>query len=465
MVDGQDYNAKQKYIIDNWRQAAVEGDATKGQRMIDRWWEEKTPGNLTPGVWLHGGIKPEHIQWNTFDTNRIGITDEGFAGRGIYFTPTRVATPDENIYQLALKNGYLGPHGEVANGLVGGRYRRPFYLYSTERYPDIEGFDITAQTGFPAVIKPKYETAVGHTNQFKLTSPFTYDDSGNLIDITKRFNFKNSDIRDASQMAPSSTISLEESEFPARFINRGKGAKRVRGEYDYTTLDFEKLFNEAQQTAQSRSIWAKEHYKYDNILNENFEVNTKFPKIEIDPNNNYTVLVNGEPAYGSYVPIEHKVRLPKKVRSSFYSTQGEVESIPYHELLHAAGVKTPFYTDIYKNKTVENALSKLTDYRDSYYTSYKELPVYGLELGRLVGVKPYENAYPGIERMKEIVSKLQWHPIIKNMKHTEEGYQALYDWLRGTLISGVGLGVPGALLYDQSQSYKLGGQIKKRIKL
>ena len=190
--------------------AVNNGDVETAQKMVDDVAKE------------HGySIKAYHGTPNKgitfFDEKKIGeTTDEGLFGRGFYFS-TNKATAD----------GYAGENGETMSVFL--KIKNPWWgnahkMQEVLEQLDIEESALTTRTiekrshvvaplqrfsgvftsklkekGFDSVIvqhgKHDYEIVVFDNKNIKSADPVTYDDDGNVIPLSERFEANNPDIR------------------------------------------------------------------------------------------------------------------------------------------------------------------------------------------------------------------------------------------------------------------------------
>jgi hypothetical protein len=164
----------------------------EAQRMVDE--AAKTVGYNVKT--LHGTSG----EWSVFDLNKIGTIQRQDFGKGIYLTPLS-RKKDAEMYarrsseQTGLPAKVLQFFVKISNPLIGQNYAE-------------EGSDLTGaarERGRDGVII-KYdlgEDRIGMTvemialnpNQIKSADPFTYDDNGELIPLSQRFDSSNDDIR------------------------------------------------------------------------------------------------------------------------------------------------------------------------------------------------------------------------------------------------------------------------------
>jgi hypothetical protein len=131
--------------------------------------------------------------FNEFDQQFFGKTDEGFNGKGFYFSTTRIPE-NPAIYKIA-----KGPHGEIPYMNYGPR-KKYFYLKGNREFnvgnPNRNFFEESNTVGFVGPENATVsEVVVGKPSQIKSARTLTYDDEGILIPLSKRDNFSINDFR------------------------------------------------------------------------------------------------------------------------------------------------------------------------------------------------------------------------------------------------------------------------------
>ena len=189
-----------------WNQrynAAVEsGNMEEAQRLRDLHFKIKTPDNKivdykgNPHKVYHGS--PE--DWYIFDDSKRDIDDV------IYFSTDK-----------AYADQYTIPRSQWQKGMIPTKSSREFYLYGKEPinvgsdmyYGSVQdelihnwanGLNADSVYGLDAITNPLNQSSgvefgVLRRNQFKLTKPITKTNTGEIIPIVKRDNFRNPDIR------------------------------------------------------------------------------------------------------------------------------------------------------------------------------------------------------------------------------------------------------------------------------
>lgn len=189
--------------------AVKSGDMETAQKMVD---EAAKKAGYT--IKAYHGTPIKGI--TTFDSEKIGsTTDEGLFGHGFYFTTNKLtadgyATVDGETMPVFLhvENSWWGlghKVREVADQLgvdessltvrkVGiGSVVAPLTAYSRTFTAHL------VENGYDSVIvqhgKRDYEIVVFDNTKIKSADPVTYDDNGNVIPLSERFNVENNDIR------------------------------------------------------------------------------------------------------------------------------------------------------------------------------------------------------------------------------------------------------------------------------
>ena len=147
--------------------------------------------NNDPKVFCHS----THARFNQFDKKFFGKTDEGYHGKGFYFSTTRRLEPDAYSFYKMVK----GPNNEVPYANYGPN---KYYVFlKGNRVYDIDEperifFNEPNTVGFVGKKNDKFsEVIVGQPQQVKSAKAMTFDDNGNLIPLSKRDNFNNPDMR------------------------------------------------------------------------------------------------------------------------------------------------------------------------------------------------------------------------------------------------------------------------------
>jgi hypothetical protein len=182
--------------------AVNRGDMETAQKMVDEAADKAMPGSiLREGMAIEKGEEAEGTLvkmfhgsgakgFNTFETH------DGALGKGIYLTSNWDEAVGYAVEKLGVKESADG-HSYVWNGeeydgigsigeaLESEGYVRSFYANVTNEA------DVTSS----AVYWADVIALVRDSNQLKSADPVTYDDAGNVIPLSERFNPKKSDIR------------------------------------------------------------------------------------------------------------------------------------------------------------------------------------------------------------------------------------------------------------------------------
>ncbi len=194
--------------------AVKRGDMETARRMVRNAAAESMPDtkvadeNGTPLVVYHG--TPE-FGFTVFDKTKQGQRDQGDFGKGFYFTPSRdyAATygkpgywnldgDDSKVYDcyLNLKNPLIVNARNKT--VIEGKYRGNIlaeWMFEDGEFDGIITKLSPFDTGKDDGIWRINEIVVFTPEQIKSADPVTYDDVGNVIPLSERFNQKKPDIR------------------------------------------------------------------------------------------------------------------------------------------------------------------------------------------------------------------------------------------------------------------------------
>ena len=178
--------------------AVERGDMETAQRMVLEAAKLAMPNtkvvdeNGNPMVVYHG----TNTAFTEFQERYIGSLDPGYFGRGFYFTPDKSAA--EAYAKSANGNMIMGVFLDISNPIETDMNDTSLYGKRLEGNDGVivrlgEGGIVIDNTEFnPNEIT---EVVVKSANQIKSADPVTYDDAGNVIPLSERFNPENSDIR------------------------------------------------------------------------------------------------------------------------------------------------------------------------------------------------------------------------------------------------------------------------------
>jgi len=133
-------------------------------------------------------------KFTEFDKSHFGETDEGFNGKGFYFSTTRIPE-DPSIYSIA-----KGPKGEIPT-MNYGKNKMYTYLKGDREFnvgnPERDFFEEPNTVGIvgKALDGRPHEVIIGNPNHIKSADAVTYDNNGVRIPLGERDNFNINDIR------------------------------------------------------------------------------------------------------------------------------------------------------------------------------------------------------------------------------------------------------------------------------
>lgn len=194
---------------------AVENEDTEtAQRMVDEAAEKAMPDSKVRNsdgalmVTYHG---TEADDFYTFDKARQGQTDSSVFGKGYYFTNDYEYSSDfgDNVrrFYLNITNPFVisrvdAPASEIAKKLKAHKIKVEFdytgmVAYEFARKFGNQRFSDTLQSlRYDGVIVDEgFECVVFDRNQMKSADPVTYDNDGNVIPLSERFDEEKVDVR------------------------------------------------------------------------------------------------------------------------------------------------------------------------------------------------------------------------------------------------------------------------------
>lgn len=204
-------------IDEEYLSAVENGDTETAQRLVDEAAESAMKdskirdksGKLVKVY--HGSDSADFYE---FDKQRRGQTDSSMYGRGYYFAfdPDYSSDFGDNIreFYLDIKNPYFidinAPAKVIADFLISKGvevdfdYRNMICHFFAKNFGSQKFADTLVDLGFDGVIVRTdegdyWETVAFHRNQMKLADAVTYDNDGNVIPISERFDFEKKDIR------------------------------------------------------------------------------------------------------------------------------------------------------------------------------------------------------------------------------------------------------------------------------
>lgn len=188
-----------------YNKALQNNDLQEAQRLRDLHFEVSAPNTQIKDIQYHGA--KGNAKFNVFNPKLIGQTDQGWAGRGYYFTPTKdyakMYGSEPRAFYINAKKVHDGTTSAYF-GREDGPAAEVFKRIGKKRGVDVQPIldDLISsdaiRTSFPQT-KPYNgtfeEVVTRNNNQMKLADAVTYDDNGKIIPLSKRDNFNNPDIR------------------------------------------------------------------------------------------------------------------------------------------------------------------------------------------------------------------------------------------------------------------------------
>jgi len=185
--------------------AIARGDWTEAQRLRDLHFKVSAPNTRIKDIQYHGA--KGNTKFNVFNPNLIGQTDQGWAGRGYYFTPS---IDYAKMYGSEPRAFYINAQ-KVHDGTAStyfGREDSPAanaFKIIRKRHGN-DGQQILDELASSDAIKTSFlqtqpyngtfeEVVTRNNNQMKLADAVTYDNKGVRIPLGERDNFKLNDIR------------------------------------------------------------------------------------------------------------------------------------------------------------------------------------------------------------------------------------------------------------------------------
>lgn len=231
--------------------AVESGDMDKAQQMVKEAAALAMPDSVVldkdnlPKKVLHG----TNSDFNVFDEQKIGTgTDAGWLGRGFYFygnAPEYASQYGKRIIgaYLNIENPYFASDDDM-NRLAEANSPEASAEFRQEL--EDEGYDGVFYNG-----NLNEEWVAFYPNQIKSAEPVTYDDNGNVIPLSERFNPDSEDIRfrladnieenqnRADSMADDAKAALDEKKEQARKDNALTTIKAMslQKEYDKKTVN------------------------------------------------------------------------------------------------------------------------------------------------------------------------------------------------------------------------------------
>lgn len=185
--------------------AIAVNDIGEAQRLRDLHFRVNAPNTQIKDIQYHGA--KGNAKFNVFDSKLIGQTDQGWAGRGYYFTPSidyakMYGSEPRAFYINAQKvhdgtaSTYFGREDSPAAKAF--KIIRKRHGNDGQQILDELASSDAIRTSFPQTqpYNGRFEEVVArNNNQMKLADAVTYDDKGVRVPLGERDNFSISDIR------------------------------------------------------------------------------------------------------------------------------------------------------------------------------------------------------------------------------------------------------------------------------
>ena len=171
------------------------GNIQETQRLRDLHFKQSAPNTKFQGIYYHGSSK----SFNIFDPKLIGSTDQGWMGRGYYFTPN-----EEYGKMYGKTRGFYLNATTPMEGSGISWFNKDIPQVLTKNNPklmEVEKRSKLADSARGTSLQTQpyngefEEDVMKNNTQMKLADAVTYDDQGNIIPLSKRDNWLNPDIR------------------------------------------------------------------------------------------------------------------------------------------------------------------------------------------------------------------------------------------------------------------------------
>ena len=430
-----------------YNEAIRSGNIAEAQRLRDLHFVTKTPdnrlidGNNNPHLVWHGS--PEN--WTVFDDWKRGTEDV------IYFS-TDKSYADQ--FTIPRKNWKVG--------MIPNKSSRSFYLYGKnpldigtdmdsqlvqetmrsawlngENPDSVYGLDAWAPN-MPLRQSNGIELGVLRRNQMKLSDPITYNDSGQIIPLSKRDDFGNPDIRySLNYDLPREQIPLWK-RMPQIMRVAQSDLEKMNPYHVLNVEEYNKTFGKSLKAIPFRT----------NIGGSKLLSRKDFIE-HLKQTRNNGPSDNLERVGGIYDIVNDQVVLPTDAPSSG----------AYHEFLHQGmyGERNPQVTRWRIGQLLDpEKIKHLNPRQLAYVTSELESPVYFRQNGENLGIK-VGDYYPGDEVFDKLLEEkgLFGSPVYAK-RNTSEEKQLFWRALNGTLFGTI----PLIGLSRLPQKEKQGGIIK-----
>lgn len=183
-VDSARMSLGANMIDAEYLEAVANGDMEKAQRMVDE--AAKKAG----GIFVYQGVgNGGEIVGNVFNKDTIGKSGSDLSKQGYFFTKSKeVADNYARVSKGKTKEFFIFPKNTLEAD--------QFFNFDPSRHFNTGG-DSVLFKNVTDVWGPSdnYMVGVGHENQIKSADPITYDDAGNVIPLSQRFQPSSPDIR------------------------------------------------------------------------------------------------------------------------------------------------------------------------------------------------------------------------------------------------------------------------------
>jgi hypothetical protein len=205
----------------DYMSAVERGDMATAQRMVD---EAAKKAGYTVKAY-HG----TNVKFNEFESGK----KNGWLGKGIYFS-------DNKSY--AKQNGKRVISAFIDAGKIYNSDQKDHYAVLAElqeKFPNINELNISQvlmENGYDAISYTDWDKgkiiSIFSPNRIKSADPVTYDDDGNVIPLSERFNPGNSDIRYSRELDFIDFINEQAGEESDPNLTKTQEVAKVRGELE-----------------------------------------------------------------------------------------------------------------------------------------------------------------------------------------------------------------------------------------
>ena len=188
-----------------YMEAVNSGDMEKAQRMVNEAAKRSMPDtkvvdeNGNPLVVYHG----TKSEFNVFDTGKREKNYVSRLSKGFYFTPRKDVSEFYKGKTGTIKAVFLNMRNPlIVNSVKDYReklqsFQNGMSVVEKDRFNSLDESEQLQQMGYDGVyeIADYGEIVAFNPSQIKSAAPVTYDDNGNVIPLSQRFNERNADIR------------------------------------------------------------------------------------------------------------------------------------------------------------------------------------------------------------------------------------------------------------------------------